>query len=214
MKGIIGANWLMLTPILLLSVGAVAVIIERALFFRRIHWKKPDRLGEALELIGKKPSQTLLGMFQDDDCSPATEILEYAVKPGNRTTPSVYKQRLEALRDRNIDAMERHLSLLPGIGNIATLLGLFGTVSGMITAFTRMTEAGSSDPYVLAGGISRALVTTAAGLAVAIPAMFAHQVLETLVDRHVDRMEDVVNECLYKAGAAGARKRETEPAEK
>ncbi len=214
MNGIIGANWLVLTPIFLLSIGAVAIIIERSLYLYSIRWKKPDRLSEALGLLGKKPSNQLEIMFESDDKSPAKEIFMFAVNPGRRAVASVYKQRLESLRDRYIDAMERHLSLLPGIGNIATLMGLFGTVSGMITAFTRMTETGSSDPYVLAGGISRALVTTAAGLAVAIPAMFAHQMLETAIDRHVDRIEEVVNECLYKAGAAGARKRETEQTEK
>ena len=210
MKEIIGANWLVLAPIILLSVGAVAIIIERAVYFRGIQWSRPDRLDHALELFGEQTASTISGLFEDGDRSPARVVLDYALKPGSRITTSLYKQRLEALRDRQIDAMERHLSLLPGIGNVATLMGLFGTVSGMITAFTRMTETGSSDPYVLAGGISRALVTTAAGLAVAIPAMFAHQILETLVDRHVDRMEDVVNECLYKAGASGARKRESE----
>ena len=212
MKDLIGANWLVLTPISVLSVGAVAVIIERTFYFRGIRWSRPDRLDEALALFGGRSAGDIGGLFDENDRSPATVVLEYALRPGSRITTSLYKQRLEAIRDRQIDAMERHLSLLPGIGNVATLMGLFGTVSGMITAFTRMTEAGSSDPYVLAGGISRALVTTAAGLAVAIPAMFAHQVLETLVDRHVDRMEDVVNECLYKAGASGARKRDTETA--
>ena len=212
MNGIFGTSWLLLSPIILLSIGAVAIIIERVLFFRKIRWRNPDRIPEALEKLGNRSSRTVLDMFSEDDRSPALEILRFALKPGLRTSVSLYRQRLEALRDRNIDSMERHLSLLPGIGNVATLIGLFGTVSGMITAFTRMNETGSSDPYVLAGGISRALVTTAAGLAVAIPAMLAHHLLEVLVDRHVDRMEDVVNECLYKAGASSARKRETESA--
>ncbi len=104
--------------------------------------------------------------------------------------------------------MEKHFPILLGIGNISTLLGLFGTVSGMITAFSRMTETGNSDPYVLAGGISRALVTTAAGLVVAIPTMAAHHVLEALADRHADEMEEVVTECIAYSGVSYARTRE------
>ena len=212
MSEFIGGNWGILSPIILLSIGAVSVIIERALFFRKIRWKSPDRLPEALGEIGRLPAVEILSILDDTDRSPARELLDFGLTSGVRSIPAVYRQRLEALRDRHLDRMERHLSILPGIGNVATLLGLFGTVSGMITTFSRMNETGSSDPYVLAGGISRALVTTAAGLAVAIPAMFSHHLLEVLVDRHADRMDEVVNECLYKAGAAGARTREPKTA--
>ncbi len=209
MKDIIGANWVILTPIILLSVAAGALIIERALFFFRIRWQRPDPLPGVLERMGREPVRKILADMEGRDSSPARELLEFGLNSRFRGSVSVYRQRLEALRDRSVDRMERYLPILSGIGNIATLLGLFGTVSGMITAFSRMTETGSSDPYVLAGGISRALVTTAAGLAVAIPALVAQHLFEALVDHHVDRMDDVVNECLYRAGAAGARERES-----
>ena len=71
----------------------------------------------------------------------------------------------------------RHLVVLNTIGNIAPLLGLFGTILGMITAFEAIAAAGTGDPKVVAGGISQALVTTAAGLAIAIPSIVVYRYL-------------------------------------
>ncbi len=73
--------------------------------------------------------------------------------------------------------LARHLVVLNTIGNIAPLLGLFGTILGMISAFDAIAVAGTGDPKVVAGGISQALVTTATGLAVAIPTIVAHRYL-------------------------------------
>ena len=208
MREFIGANWLVLVPIVVLSIAALAVIIERGAYFYRIRDRRGSSLQDALFRLGRASSTLVMDSFDDGDASPARVLLEEALQPQAVNTPGLFKQRMEALRDRHIDRMERHLPILPGIGNVATLMGLFGTVSGMITAFSRMTETGNSDPYVLAGGISRALVTTAAGLAVAIPALAAHHLFEAVIDRHCDRMDDVLTECLAKNGAAYARKRE------
>ncbi len=209
MNELIGGNWLILTPIIILSVAAVGVIIERALYFYRIRPESNITLSANLENIGKIPSAQLLEESGVHRASPAIQLLYFALTTHIRTAPQLYKQRLEALRDRQLDKMERNLPILNGIGNVATLMGLFGTVSGMITAFSRMNETGNSDPYILAGGISQALVTTAAGLAVAIPAMLAHHLFEAVVDRHAEQMDEVVNECLSISGEKYARKRES-----
>ena len=212
MSELIGTNWLILTPIIFLSVAAVGVIIERALYFYRIRPGSGAVLSDALAKIGKYPADHIMDQFSENDSSPAIGLLAFALTTRIRTVPRIYKQRLEALRDRHLDRMERHLPILNGIGNVATLMGLFGTVSGMITVFSRMNETGNSDPYVLAGGISRALVTTAAGLAVAIPAMLAYHLYEAVVDRHAEQMEEVVTECLSITGVHDARKRESKTA--
>jgi biopolymer transport protein ExbB len=209
MKDLIGANWLILTPIIILSIAAVAVIIERIVYFFRIRPGSGVILTEALSKIGKYTTGQIIEQFPVHNSSPAKELLGFALTTRIRAVPQLYKQRLEALRDRHLDRMERNLPILSGIGNVATLMGLFGTVSGMITAFSIMNETGNSDPYVLAGGISQALVTTAAGLAVAIPAMLAHHLFEAVVDRHAEQMEEVVTECLSISGAQYARKKES-----
>jgi biopolymer transport protein ExbB len=213
MGELIRANWLILTPIILLSVAALALIIERAAFFYRIRPLSGAVLGEALGMIGKQPVERILELFREEDSRPAKDLLSLALNTRMKSVPSLYRQRLESARDRHLDRMERNLPILQGIGNVSTLLGLFGTVSGMITAFSRMTETGNSDPYVLAGGISRALVTTAAGLAVAIPSLAALHVLEALTDRHADEMEEVVAECIAYNGASYARAKERKTAQ-
>ena len=73
--------------------------------------------------------------------------------------------------------LSRHLVVLNTIGNIAPLLGLFGTILGMITSFEAIAVAGTGDPKVVAGGISQALVTTATGLAIAIPSILLYRYL-------------------------------------
>ena len=209
MSELIGANWIILTPIIILSVAALGVIIERTLFFLRIRPGSESFFTQTIGGISNIPAENLLNQLSDYSESPAVKLLDFALTTQVRKVPQIYKQRLEALRDRQLDKMERNLPILNGIGNVATLMGLFGTVSGMIRAFSRMNETGNSDPYILAGGISQALITTAAGLAVAIPAMLANHLFEAVVDRHAEQMDEVVNECLSISGVQYARKRES-----
>ena len=209
MNNLIGANWLILTPIIVLSVAALALIIERTMYYIKIRPAPEETLLEVLHGIGRRSSTDLLEQLSSYSSSPAVKLLSYALKTREIRIPQVYKQRLEALRDRYLDKMERNLPILNGIGNVATLMGLFGTVSGMIKAFSRMSESGNSDPYILAGGISQALVTTAAGLAVAIPALLANHLFEAVVDRHAEQMEEVVSESLSISGVKYASKRES-----
>jgi len=207
MSELIEANWLILSPIILLSVIAVALIIEKGFYFHKIRLVPGSTLSDVLILVGRFPVVNIMRRFPKANISPARELLKLALTSRTRGMPEAHKHRLEALKERYLDRMERHLPILNGIGNIATLLGLFGTVSGMITAFSRMNETGNSDPYVLAGGISQALVSTAAGLAVAIPALLATHLFEALVDRHAEQMDEVISECLFVTGEYHGRTR-------
>jgi biopolymer transport protein ExbB len=85
--------------------------------------------------------------------------------------------------------LERYLNALGTIAAVSPLLGLLGTVTGMIQAFTVITAAGVGNPTLLAGGIAEALVTTAAGLIVAIPSLIFHRYFNSLVDRLAIEME-------------------------
>ncbi len=86
--------------------------------------------------------------------------------------------------------MERFLSTLGMLATIAPLLGLLGTVTGMIDTFHVITLHGTSDPRLMSGGISEALVTTMLGLSVAIPLMLAQNLLNRAVDREIGVMEE------------------------
>jgi biopolymer transport protein ExbB len=85
--------------------------------------------------------------------------------------------------------LERFLNTLGTIALVSPLLGLLGTVFGMIEVFNALVNHGTGDPTVLAGGISVALITTAAGLTVAIPSLIFHRHFERLVDEYVVHME-------------------------
>jgi biopolymer transport protein ExbB len=85
--------------------------------------------------------------------------------------------------------LSRYLVVLNTIGNISPLLGLFGTILGMITSFKAIAVAGTGDPKVVASGISQALVTTATGLAIAIPTIVAYRSLARRADHHRSRLE-------------------------
>jgi biopolymer transport protein ExbB len=95
----------------------------------------------------------------------------------------------QALREQS-PALERSLGLLGVLGTVAPFLGLLGTVTGLIRTFGTLTAVGSNDPRVLAGGISEALITTQAGLIVAIPILLVHAYLTHRVDDVADRLED------------------------
>ena len=204
---LIETSWAILIPIFILSVASVAVIVEKGLYFYRIRSASGTILSGVLALIGKCPAEKIMNEFPEGNSSPARELLQFGLTTRIRSAPQAYRLRLESLKNRYLDRMDRHLPILNGIGNIATLLGLFGTVWGMITVFAAMNKTGSTDPYVLAGGISQALVTTWAGLAVAIPSMTANHFFESLVDRHAEQMEEVVTECLFTIGESLGRTR-------
>ena len=108
----------------------------------------------------------------------------------------MFSYKIEALANRKIFEMEKSVAYLSSIANIATLLGLLGTVIGMIFTFYDMMISESSDPYTLAGGISQALITTAAGLITAVPAIFFYTIFTSIIKRHISAMESSSSEIL------------------
>jgi biopolymer transport protein ExbB len=111
-------------------------------------------------------------------------------RPANRNKPrAVMVERLEDGGRHVVHELERFLNTLGTIAAVAPLLGLLGTVAGIIHAFNAITANGLGDPRVLSGGIGEALITTAAGLTVAIPSLIAYRFLRGKVERLVVQME-------------------------
>ena len=174
-------------PILLISVGAVGLIIERAVAFARARPRWPDtgaRVIEALEKGGMSEVARELG----DSPSPEAQVLLEGLKCRN-LQPAERETRMQAKAVRELGRLERSVPWLSSIANIETLLGLLGTVTGMIRSFISLRLSGVADPAVLAGGIAEALITTAAGLLVAIPSLAAHHVFTQIIDRTTARVE-------------------------
>jgi biopolymer transport protein ExbB len=174
-------------PIIVCSIAAVAITLERlwSLQTRRVippgltqkvfNWIETDQLNEKLVTALEKNSA--LG-----------ELLAIGIV--NRNKPrALIVERLEDAGRHVVHDLERFLNSLGTIAAIAPLLGLLGTVAGIIHAFNAITANGIGDPRILSGGIGEALITTAAGLTVAIPSLIAYRYLRGKVDRLVVRME-------------------------
>ncbi|MGD8484285.1 MAG: MotA/TolQ/ExbB proton channel family protein [Thioalkalispiraceae bacterium] len=180
-------GWLML-PILLCSVIATAIVIER---FWSLQSKKINPPHLVSQVWQWHQSSSL-----DDEriqalakSSPLGKIL--AVGLANRQHPrDIMKESIEEAGRQVVLELERFLNTLGTIASITPLLGLLGTVIGMIKVFAAITSHGVGNPSVLAGGISEALITTAAGLSVAIPSLIFYRFFRGKVDELVLEMED------------------------
>jgi len=173
-------------PLILASVLALALIIERAVALRRVRILPSGLLDDVLGLVRKQPvSREIVTKLEAN--SPLGRVLAAALR-NDRTMREGAIQQVEAAGATVANRLTKNLTLLGSIGSIAPLLGLFGTVIGMIHIFASQ-QAGSS-PQELARGISIALYCTAFGIIVAVPAVLAHRYFRRLVEDYLVDMEE------------------------
>lgn len=180
-------GWLML-PILLCSIIALTIVIER---FISLQAKKvtPPTLVAQVWQWHKNKTLTEEHIVALSKHSPLGKILSAGLV--NREQPrEIMKESIEEVGHQVIHELERFLNTLGTIAAISPLLGLLGTVIGMIKVFAAITTQGVGNPTVLAGGISEALITTAAGLSVAIPSLIFYRFFRGRVDELVIKMEE------------------------
>ena len=179
-------GWLML-PILICSVLALAIIIQRFYTLRRSR-VIPDGALQAVYRQYKAGNLTSEYINSLREKSPLEQILAAALI--NRNQPrGVMKEAIEDTGRHVVHELERYINTLGTIAAISPLLGLLGTVIGMIKVFSAITTQGVGNPSALAGGISEALITTAAGLCVAIPALAMHRFYLRRIDGIVVELE-------------------------
>ena len=179
-------GWLMI-PILLCSVLSVAIIIERMWTLR--HKKViPEKLLTGIWKLLNKDALTDKHISEIENGSLLGRVLAAGLI-NRHLSRDMIRESIEENGRHVVHEMERFLSTLGTISTIAPLLGLLGTVIGMIRVFTAITVIGIGDPTQLAGGISEALITTAAGLTVAIPSLIFHRHLKRKIDELVVAME-------------------------
>lgn len=179
--------------LMLLSVYAVAVVIFKVVQFRRANVFDRSFIDPALREIKQgdrqKATQTLAGIK-----GPVARIMRVTFECVANRDMSTKSREAEIMRvgSGDLRVLESHLRGLEMTAAIAPLMGLLGTVSGMIASFSRLNVSGTRvDPTMLAGGIWEALLTTAGGIAVAIPALAAHYILDGIIERMRATMKDV-----------------------
>ncbi len=172
-------------PIALFSVLALAVFIER-LYALRASKIVPDRLYAKLFELTEKGMLNEAKIISEQDGSPLGYIVESALE--GKSADEI-ESRMEEAGKEVAFALRKRLDLLGTAAAVSPLLGLLGTVTGMIKVFQDVTEYGVGNPADLAQGIWEALITTAAGLIVAIPAYLAYRFLVSKVDNIVLLLE-------------------------
>jgi biopolymer transport protein ExbB len=179
-------GWLMV-PILLCSIVAAAIAVERLWTLQRARITPKNLLAQVWGALknNEMDAQRLRDLRAS---SPLGQVLAAGV--GNaKLGRDVMKEAMEEVAGQVSHDLERYLTSLGVIASISPLLGLLGTVVGMIKVFTALMLEGAGNANVLAGGISQALITTAAGLSVAIPAIMFHRFFLRRVDELMVTME-------------------------
>jgi biopolymer transport protein ExbB len=184
---LLAGGWMM-WPIVLCSIVALAIVIERFWTLRASNvvpkgvgvqveaWAAADELD--VKHLNKLRSESALG-----------KVLAAALANRHRSR-DVIKEAVEDTGRHVVHELERFLNTLGTIAGVTPLLGLLGTVIGMIKVFSAIMVSGVGNPNELAGGISEALITTAAGLTVAIPSYFFFRYFKGRVEEYVVSMEE------------------------
>lgn len=176
-------------PILLCSIISATIIIERLIFYTSIKIN-PTIIHKILEFISNNEMEKAKKLIQT-----LPEIIKPVFISGIENFYSVnFEQLIQDVAEQQIPKLERFLPLLAAIASVSTLLGFTGTVVGMIKAFESIAAAGYASPQVVAKGIAEALITTAAGLIVAIPTIAFYHYFNYRVNRYVSQLEHYVQE--------------------
>jgi biopolymer transport protein ExbB len=178
----------LMIPIALCSIIALAIFLERLWSLRRSKVIPRDFLIEIEDLIRREKIPEAITRCRKDNSSMANIIVAGIRNFGKRR--EIVKESIEEIGRKEAATLERYINVVGTIAAIAPLLGLLGTVFGMIKAFNVISIQGVGNPGSLAGGISEALITTAAGLVVAIPTFVLYRYLANKADALIVEMEE------------------------
>lgn len=186
------------------SLVAATIVIERALALRKDVVMEPHILRLVRDYNGEKSAESCV-MSCRRSGRPLARVIEEVL----HTRHLEHAQAVEAINATGrsqVAQLERGLTMLEIIGGVSPLLGLLGTVLGMVEVFSAITASGIGNPQVLSGGISKALITTVAGLFVAIPAVGFHSWFSRRVDDFATEMQNVSTQFSFRVRAPEAPK--------
>jgi len=191
-----------MAPIIICSVAAVGILLERLWTLQRKRVLPQDLIKRVNDMVEKNQvTPKVIEALEKN--SPLGRVLAAALSNRDRGR-EIMMERVEDTGRHVVHELERFLNSLGTIASISPLLGLLGTVTGIIRAFNAVMLGGMGDPRMLAGGISEALITTAGGLAVAIPSFIAYRYLRGKVERIVIDMEKIAVRFADNLGATPA----------
>ncbi|MGE8685364.1 MAG: MotA/TolQ/ExbB proton channel family protein [Acinetobacter sp.] len=178
-------GWLMI-PLIICSIFTVAITIERFIRLKKSMVLPNDLMMHAnasvkdvVQQLKQSPAlqQSTLGRVLDAGYASKAQSEQYA------------RAQMEVTASQEIGYLEKNINFLGTLSAVAPLLGLLGTVIGIIEAFLMIDIGTNSDPVLMMPGISKALITTAAGMLIAVPALFAHRYFQRLVQEYVAELE-------------------------
>jgi biopolymer transport protein ExbB len=186
---IVKAGGPFMVPIILCSIISAGILLERLWTLQRKRVLPQELIKRVTDLTDKNQvTPKVIEALEKN--SPLGRVLAAALANRDRGR-QIMMERVEDTGRHVVHELERFLNSLGTIASISPLLGLLGTVTGIIHAFNAVMLGGMGDPRMLAGGISEALITTAGGLAVAIPSFIAYRYLRGKVERIVIEMEKI-----------------------
>ncbi|UQZ89509.1 hypothetical protein C4J81_09960 [Deltaproteobacteria bacterium Smac51] len=194
-------GWVMY-PLLLCSLAGVGLMCERLWALRRGRVIPRQFLVSVSSLLDKRLYDEAALLSQDGEHA-AARLVRLALKMIGRRR-AAFKDVMEEAGRREAADLTAHLGALHLVASISPLLGLLGTVSGMINAFNSIALEGIGNPGLLAGGISEALLTTAAGLCVAIPTLVVHRALSSRAETLTVELEDLAADLMEALAAPEA----------
>jgi biopolymer transport protein ExbB len=177
----------MMIPIALCSLVAVMIIIERFFFFRRL--RAVNRSEEVIGLVRKGRIEEALRITDEKEDTAVAPLPVMKVLAAGIAHPFEPGGAMEAAATTELSIMKRGLVALDTIITLSPLLGLLGTIIGMINAFNVMAAAGLGQPHAVTGGVAEALVCTAAGISVAVITLIPYNYYLSRVEREADIIE-------------------------
>lgn len=200
---VVNKSGLFAYPIALCSFVGTALFIEKLYFLRKSKVVPKNMINRILGLVEKGELNGAKVLCEENN-SPIARIALVAIELAGGKTKEAEKLVEESLESESLD-LYSHIEMLGAISNVSTLLGLLGTISGMIKIFGVISLDVEVNPASLAGGISEALYTTALGLGVAIPVFIAHKYLSGKYETVTVHLEQTSREILRSLSATNGK---------
>lgn len=176
-----------MVPLLICSILGAIFIIERAINFYRVKGNTPEIFGAIRDALLQRDFHRAVEISESQD-HPVANTLKAGLLRYGKSHDEIEKA-MQSVALHEIAKLEKGLWILATIANIAPLFGFLGTVTGMINSFEALAEVGLGNPKAVAEGIAQALITTAAGLMIALPVQYAFNHLTNKVNNYTLDME-------------------------